>query len=66
VVQMASPRLYARLPLDIRSGMELIEVAGHRSWIRSHLQVLFDTAERVLGQNNLQLGGREVRHLGTL
>jgi cytosine/adenosine deaminase-related metal-dependent hydrolase len=66
VVQMASPRLYARLPLDIRSGMELIEVAGHRRWIRSHLQVLFDTAERVLGQNNLQLGGREVRHLGTL
>ena len=29
LVQMASPHLYAPLPHDFRSGMELIEVAGH-------------------------------------
>jgi cytosine/adenosine deaminase-related metal-dependent hydrolase/ubiquinone/menaquinone biosynthesis C-methylase UbiE len=66
LVQMASPHLYARLPHDFRSGMELIEVAGHQRWIRSHLQALFETAESVLGQNKLQLGGREVRYLGAL
>jgi cytosine/adenosine deaminase-related metal-dependent hydrolase len=66
LVQMASPHLYAHLPHDFRSGMELIEVAGHQRWIRSHLQALFETAESVLGRNKLQLGGREVRYLGAL
>jgi cytosine/adenosine deaminase-related metal-dependent hydrolase/ubiquinone/menaquinone biosynthesis C-methylase UbiE len=64
VVQMASPHLYPRLPHDIRSGMELIEVAGHERWIRAPLQSLFDAAESVLGQNKLLLGGRKVRYLG--
>jgi len=64
LIQMASPQLYARLPHDFRSEMELIEVAGHHRWIRSHLQALFEVAENVLGQNKLQLGGREVRYLG--
>jgi hypothetical protein len=65
VVQMASPHLYERLPQDLRSGMELVEVAGHRRWIRSHLQPLFETAERTLGENNLLLCGRQLRYLGT-
>jgi cytosine/adenosine deaminase-related metal-dependent hydrolase/ubiquinone/menaquinone biosynthesis C-methylase UbiE len=65
VVQMASPHLYERLPLDLRPGMELVEVAGHRRWIRSYLQPLFETAERTLGENNLLLGGRQLRYLGT-
>jgi cytosine/adenosine deaminase-related metal-dependent hydrolase/ubiquinone/menaquinone biosynthesis C-methylase UbiE len=65
-VQMASPHLYVRLPYDLRSGMELIEVAGHQRWIRAPLQTLFASAESVLGQNKLLLAGREVRYLGTL
>ena len=65
VVQMASPRLYERLPHDLRSGMELLEVAGLRRWIRSHLQPRFETAERILGDNNLLLGERQLRYLGT-
>jgi cytosine/adenosine deaminase-related metal-dependent hydrolase len=64
-VQMASPLLYARLPNDHRSGMELIQVADHQRWIRAPLQDLFQTAESVLGQNTLLLSGREVRYLGT-
>jgi cytosine/adenosine deaminase-related metal-dependent hydrolase/ubiquinone/menaquinone biosynthesis C-methylase UbiE len=65
-VQMASSRLYARLPSDLRSGMELIEVAGHHRWIRSPLRALFEAAEGVLDQETLLLAGREVRYLGTL
>jgi hypothetical protein len=61
---MASPHFYALLPHDLRSGMELIEVAGHQRWIRSRLQELFDTAESVFGQNKLLLSGRHVRYLG--
>jgi cytosine/adenosine deaminase-related metal-dependent hydrolase/ubiquinone/menaquinone biosynthesis C-methylase UbiE len=64
IVQMASPLLYAQLPDDLRSGMELIEVAGLQRWIRAHLQGLFEAAERILGQNKLLLGGRPVRYLG--
>jgi len=66
LVQMASPRLFARLPHNFRYGMELIEVAGHQRWIRSHLQAHFESAESVLGQNKLLLGRREVRYLGAL
>jgi cytosine/adenosine deaminase-related metal-dependent hydrolase len=65
-VQVASPRLYARLPCDLRSSMELISVAGHQRWIRSPLQALFKVSEAVLGQGQLRLAGREVRYLGTL
>jgi cytosine/adenosine deaminase-related metal-dependent hydrolase/ubiquinone/menaquinone biosynthesis C-methylase UbiE len=65
-IQMASPHLYALLPYDLRSSMELIEVAGHQRWIRLPLQALFQTAEGVLGQEKLRLAGREVRYLGTL
>jgi hypothetical protein len=63
-VQMASPLFYTRLPNDLRSGMELIEVAGHQRWIRAHLQDLFEAAESVLGRDHVQLSGRQVRYLG--
>jgi cytosine/adenosine deaminase-related metal-dependent hydrolase/ubiquinone/menaquinone biosynthesis C-methylase UbiE len=65
-VQMASPPLFARLPYDLRSGMELIEVAGRQRWIRLSLQDLFEAAESVLHPEKLLLAGREVRYLGTL
>ena len=65
VVRMASPRLYERLPRDLRSGMELIGIEGHQRWIRTDLQSLFESAERILGVNKLLLGGRKLRHLGT-
>jgi cytosine/adenosine deaminase-related metal-dependent hydrolase/ubiquinone/menaquinone biosynthesis C-methylase UbiE len=65
-VQMASSRLYTRLPYHLRSGMELIEIAGHQRWIRAPLQALFASAECVLGQKKLLLAGREVRYLGTV
>jgi hypothetical protein len=65
-VQMASPRLFARLPTDLRHGMELMEIATQQRWIRAPLQALFKLAEGVLGPERLLLAGREVRYLGTL
>jgi cytosine/adenosine deaminase-related metal-dependent hydrolase/ubiquinone/menaquinone biosynthesis C-methylase UbiE len=65
-VQMASPCIYARLPYDLRCGMEHIEVAGHRRWIRAPLQALFESAKNVLGRQKLLLAGREVRYIGAL
>jgi cytosine/adenosine deaminase-related metal-dependent hydrolase/ubiquinone/menaquinone biosynthesis C-methylase UbiE len=65
-VQMASRYIYARLPYDLRSGMELIEVAGRQRWIRAPLQALFESAKSVFGQQTLLLAGREVRYVGAL
>jgi hypothetical protein len=65
-VQVASPRLFARLPSDLRLGMELVEVAGQQRWVRSPLERLFKIAEGVLGPRELLLAGREVRYVGTL
>jgi hypothetical protein len=64
IVQMASLHLYTRLPHDLRSNLELIEVAGHQRWIRANVRGLFAAAEGVLGHDNLLLSGRKVRYLG--
>ena len=64
--QLASPRLYERLPLSLREGMHLLEVDGHRRWIRAPLSDLFDSAEAILGRSNLVIGGRKVRHFAAI
>ena len=65
-VQMASPDLYMRLPQDFRAGLNLLEVAGLRRWVRSPLKSLFDAAENVLGEGKVLIGGRAVRHVEPL
>jgi cytosine/adenosine deaminase-related metal-dependent hydrolase/ubiquinone/menaquinone biosynthesis C-methylase UbiE len=65
-VQMASHALYMRLPQNLRAGLSLLEVAGHRRWVRSPVQTLVEAAESVLGQGKLLLGQREVRHLAAI
>jgi cytosine/adenosine deaminase-related metal-dependent hydrolase/ubiquinone/menaquinone biosynthesis C-methylase UbiE len=65
-VQMASPDLYGRLPEDCRAGLNLLEVAGHRRWVRSPLKALFDAAENVLGEGKVLIGGRMVRYVEPL
>ena len=65
-VQMASHALYPRLPQNLRAGLSLLEVAGHRRWVRSPAQMLVEAAENVLGQGKLLLGQREVRHLAAI
>jgi cytosine/adenosine deaminase-related metal-dependent hydrolase/ubiquinone/menaquinone biosynthesis C-methylase UbiE len=65
-VQMVSGALYARLPQSLRAGLSLLEVAGHRRWVRSPAQTLVETAESALGQCKLLLGKREVRYLAAI
>lgn len=65
-VQMASSRLYARLPSELQSGMEAIEVAKQQRWIRAPLQALFKMAKAGLGEEDLLVAGRAVHYLGTL
>jgi cytosine/adenosine deaminase-related metal-dependent hydrolase len=65
-IQMASHALYTRLPQNLRAGLSLLEVAGHRRWVRSPVQTLVEAAESVLGQGKLLLGQREVRHLAAI
>ena len=65
-VQMVSDALYARLPQKLRAGLSLLDVAGHRRWVRPPVQALVETAENVLGQGKLLLGRRKVRYLGAL
>jgi len=62
-VQMASDALYARLPQSLRAGLNLLEIAGLRRWVRSPVQTLVETAESVLGQCKVLLGKREVRYI---
>lgn len=61
--QLASPSLYDRLPPSLREGMHLLEVDGHKRWIRAPLPDLFDSAEAILGRDSLAIGGKKVRHL---
>jgi ubiquinone/menaquinone biosynthesis C-methylase UbiE/cytosine/adenosine deaminase-related metal-dependent hydrolase len=62
-VQLASSTLYNRLPEDHRTGLHLLTIEGHQRWIRADLPALFASAEAVLGQDKLRLGGKEVHHL---
>jgi cytosine/adenosine deaminase-related metal-dependent hydrolase/ubiquinone/menaquinone biosynthesis C-methylase UbiE len=63
---MASPSVYERLPQDYRKNMQFLEVAGSSRWLRAPLQALVAEAENILGQGNLLIGGRQVRHLAAI
>ncbi len=65
-VQMVSDALYARLPQNLRPGLSLLDVAGHRRWVRSPVQALVETVEDVLGRGKVLLGRRKVRYLGAI
>ena len=61
-VQLASQALYDRLPLWARKGLHRLEIEGHPRWLRAPLPDLFESAERILGKDNLHLGNKEVRY----
>ena len=65
-VQVASHSIYKRLSNDLRDGLEALDIAGQERWVRAPLHALFPSAEKVLGQGNLRLGGKQVRHLSPL
>ena len=65
-VQLASAELYARLPENLREGLQLIDVNGHRRWLRAPLAMLVASAEAILGPGNILLGGKAVHHVSSL
>jgi len=65
-VQLASESLYNRLPTQSRTGLHSLEIEGHPRWLRAPLPDLFESAERILGKDNLHLGNKEVRYRTSL
>jgi cytosine/adenosine deaminase-related metal-dependent hydrolase/ubiquinone/menaquinone biosynthesis C-methylase UbiE len=59
-VQLAGPSLFERLPLGLRRGLQLLEVDGHRRWVRAPIDELLAGAEEALG-SDLHVGGKRVR-----
>jgi hypothetical protein len=59
-VRLASPRLFERLPGAVKCGLELLEVDGHRQWIRAPVSKLLAEAEKALG-SAIRIGGKRVR-----
>jgi cytosine/adenosine deaminase-related metal-dependent hydrolase/ubiquinone/menaquinone biosynthesis C-methylase UbiE len=65
-VEMASPAIYERLPLDCRKDMHLLKVADISRWFRAPLKTLVEEAESILGRDNLRVAGRQVRYAGSI
>jgi len=65
-VQLASSSVYERLPAAVREGMHALEVDGHVRWLRAPLTELFASAARTLSRNELQVGGKRMRHVHPL
>lgn len=61
-VQLASEALFARLPHELTSGLQPLEVNGRLRWIRAPLGRLFGEATWVLGCN-ITLGRKRVCHV---
>jgi cytosine/adenosine deaminase-related metal-dependent hydrolase/ubiquinone/menaquinone biosynthesis C-methylase UbiE len=61
-VQLASPTLFARLPGELKRGLQLFEVEGLRRWVRAPMEKLIADAEKVLG-SDFSVGGKRVRRV---
>jgi cytosine/adenosine deaminase-related metal-dependent hydrolase/ubiquinone/menaquinone biosynthesis C-methylase UbiE len=61
-VELASPTLFARLPSELKRGLQLFEVAGQRRWVRAPMEKLIAEAEEILG-SNFSVGGKRVRRV---
>ena len=59
-VFLASDAVWARLPEEMREGLELLVVDGERRWIRAPLEELFDGAASVMVGDFLLVGGKKV------
>jgi cytosine/adenosine deaminase-related metal-dependent hydrolase len=64
-VQVVSPALYERLPTHHCLGMHMLQIGETERWVRAPLPALFASAKAILGQGNIRIGNKEVRHLAT-
>jgi cytosine/adenosine deaminase-related metal-dependent hydrolase/ubiquinone/menaquinone biosynthesis C-methylase UbiE len=61
-VELVSPTLFARLPSELKRGLQLFEVAGQRRWVRAPMEKLIAEAEEILG-GDFSVGGKRVRRV---
>lgn len=60
-VQLASEKVWHRLPHAAREGLEPLWVDGITRWLRAPVEELLRQAEVVLGEDNVRLGGQLLR-----
>lgn len=60
-VQLASNPVFARLPLELRVGMEPLSIDGTIRWLRAPVKYLLRRTEDVLGTGGVSLSGRRLR-----
>jgi cytosine/adenosine deaminase-related metal-dependent hydrolase/ubiquinone/menaquinone biosynthesis C-methylase UbiE len=63
-VQVASDRIFRRLPSTLAEGLRPLQVESVLRWMRAPLGRLFREAERVLGCN-IKVGGKRMRHVSS-
>jgi len=59
-VRLASPRMLERVPCELRTGLEALQVDGSVRWLRAPVKALLQAAEEVLGEGKVHLGYRKV------
>jgi cytosine/adenosine deaminase-related metal-dependent hydrolase/ubiquinone/menaquinone biosynthesis C-methylase UbiE len=61
-VALVGPTLFARLPSELKRGLQLFEVEGQRRWVRAPMEKLIAEAEQILG-SDFSVGGKRVRRV---
>lgn len=60
-VQLASQAIMERLPHALKQGMEPLWIEGSIRWLRAPISRLLHEAEKVLGADQVKLGGKSIR-----
>jgi cytosine/adenosine deaminase-related metal-dependent hydrolase len=60
-VQLASEEILHRLPPPLVEGLEPLSLGNQLRWVRAPIENLLETAEEVLGEGEVRLGGQPVR-----
>ena len=61
-VQLASESIWRLLPPQVKHGLEPLWTEGSIRWLRAPVKELLQTAEAILGRNEVQLGGIPMFH----
>jgi cytosine/adenosine deaminase-related metal-dependent hydrolase len=60
-VQLASEAMLHRLPRSLVEGLEPLSLGSQLRWVRAPIQELLQSAETILGDGEVRLGGQPVR-----
>jgi cytosine/adenosine deaminase-related metal-dependent hydrolase/ubiquinone/menaquinone biosynthesis C-methylase UbiE len=59
-VHLASVNIMDRLPEEMKNDLTLLAVEGELRWLRGPVNTMLQGAERVLGKDNVRLGGLQI------